>query len=222
MVKSFETAAYEMAVGEVRLVETEYGFHLVQKMELTDEDLYGKTDKKEDVSNAETSDESGNSAEAETENEKKLSDVEKSVVEALSRKKIIEEAKDTLTKLQNGELTKYPATDKEKGYYTLEGPGFVDKNSSTDSEFAKIINDLELNTFNECDLGHKNDTYIFRKISFTGNDITESIYAKIEETLINNEYNELINSYFDKININKDVLARFDVSKVPVLADEFY
>lgn len=39
MVSEFETAAYEMEIGEYRLVETAYGFHLMEKLELDTEEF---------------------------------------------------------------------------------------------------------------------------------------------------------------------------------------
>lgn len=231
MVQEFEKASFEMSIGDVRLVETQYGFHLMKKLDISDADLYGdKASEEKNEEDSDTSSESESSEESATDDEKTedkaesktKTAVEKSVIEALSREKILAEAKETLEKLKNGELKEYPALDKEKGYYTLEGPGFADKTSENEAKFAEIINKLEMNVYTECDLGHKIDTYIYRKIPFTADDITQSIYDKIEENLVYEEFDKLINSNFDKINIDKEVLARFDVNKIAVLADEFY
>lgn len=43
-VKNFQDAALDMEVGEYRLVETEYGYHLMNRLELTDE-VYKKNEK---------------------------------------------------------------------------------------------------------------------------------------------------------------------------------
>ena len=40
MVTDFEQAAFDMAVGETRLVQSEYGFHIMRKLSLEDEDIY--------------------------------------------------------------------------------------------------------------------------------------------------------------------------------------
>lgn len=39
MVKAFEEASFEMEVGETRLVETEYGYHIVHKLDVTEKDF---------------------------------------------------------------------------------------------------------------------------------------------------------------------------------------
>ena len=41
LVEAFEKASFEMNVGDVRLVKTEYGYHIIEKLEKTDTDLYG-------------------------------------------------------------------------------------------------------------------------------------------------------------------------------------
>ncbi len=40
MVPEFEEAAFDMAVGETRLVQTEYGFHIIRKLSLEDESIF--------------------------------------------------------------------------------------------------------------------------------------------------------------------------------------
>ncbi|PKM63310.1 MAG: hypothetical protein CVU97_01020 [Firmicutes bacterium HGW-Firmicutes-21] len=42
MVDEFEEASFEMAVGDIRLVETEFGFHIINKLEIDDKDFEGK------------------------------------------------------------------------------------------------------------------------------------------------------------------------------------
>jgi len=44
MVDEFEEASFEMEPDEVRLVETEFGFHIIKKFATTDEDFEGKRD----------------------------------------------------------------------------------------------------------------------------------------------------------------------------------
>ncbi len=40
MVEEFEKAAFDMEVGETRLVETDYGYHIIRKLTLDDEKIY--------------------------------------------------------------------------------------------------------------------------------------------------------------------------------------
>jgi len=44
MAEEFETASFEMAVGDVRLVKTIYGYHIIQKLATVDEDFTKKED----------------------------------------------------------------------------------------------------------------------------------------------------------------------------------
>ena len=40
MTSEFESAAFDMEVGETRLIQSEYGFHIMRKLSLEDEDIY--------------------------------------------------------------------------------------------------------------------------------------------------------------------------------------
>lgn len=234
MVEEFETASFEMEVGEVRLVETAYGFHLVQKLALTDEDLYGTeaevaseesavSDSDDSSSVAEESD--GSQAESDSDEEETAEvkeNIEEDVIAAMSRDKIRDEAHKTLEKLQSGELESYPEEDSDIEYYVLMSAGFVDKNSTDDATFVEILSGIDKDVYSESELIADSATYILRNVSFTEEDITSTIYSTIEEELAFDSYNELLQSNYDKVEINYDVLDRFDVNTVPVLADEFY
>ena len=113
MVENFEKAAFEMEVGEVRLVETEYGYHIIEKLEKTEEDFSGKTD-------ADGKTTGGNKANA---------------ISAMSADKIRAEALDLFEKLQSGEVKEYPAKDSEKAYYIPLEANFIKKDDANYSSF---------------------------------------------------------------------------------------
>lgn len=242
MVKAFEKAAFEMEVGETRVVETEYGFHLMQKLDITDEDLYGSdaNDKdssedsdvsndesavdESDVSEAETSDNTSDTSSDKKEDTKKPESkgMKDEVIAAMSKDKIRAEAVATLEKLKSGELKGYPEKDSSVEYYDVMESGFIDKTSTETAAFAAIISKLDLDAYSISDDISRNAVYLLRKRSFTEKDITSAIYTKIEDGLKMEVYEEFIQSYADKVQIDNEALNKFDVKAVAMLEDEFY
>ena len=199
MVEAFEKAAYEMAVGEVRLVETEYGYHLMEKLEKTEEDFSGTV--KEDGKT-----EGGNKA---------------ATVSAMSAAKIRAEALELLAKLQNGELKEYPAESEDKEYYLPMEPQLINKNETTYATFIEMVSKIEEGTFAEKNFPG-DATYVIRKLPLTEKDITADIYNKIEEDLAFTAFGEYVQSFYDKVTVNKEIIDKFDILTVPMLDSELY
>ena len=199
MVENFEKAAFEMEVGEVRLVETEYGYHIIEKLEKTEEDFSGKTD-------ADGKTTGGNKANA---------------ISAMSADKIRAEALDLLEKLQSGEVKEYPAKDSEKAYYIPLEANFIKKNDTNYASFIEMLDKIE-----EGKYGEKNfvgdATYVIRRLSMTEKDITASIYTTIEDEMTMTEFSEYVQSFYDQIELNEELLEKFDVVTIPKLDGELY
>lgn len=199
MVKAFETASFEMEVGEVRLVETEYGYHLIEKLEKTEEDFNGKTN----------------------DNGKNEGGYKDEVIDAMSAKKINDEALETLDKLQNGEIEEYPEETNAKEYYMHMSPNFIKKNDTASAEFIKIIAEIEEGEFVEKEFVSEG-TYIIRRLPFTKDDITSDIYSTIEDEIAMNAFSEYVQSFYDKVTVNEELLEKFDVVTIPMLDSDLY
>lgn len=199
MVKAFEEAAFEMEIGEVRLVETEYGYHLMQKLEKTEEDFSGKV--KEDGKT-----EGGN---------------KQNTVLAMSMSDIRAEALELLSKLQSGEISEYPAESNDKKYYISMKPALINKNESNYKTFIDMVTEIEVGKFAEKDFPG-DATYVIRRLALTEKDITSEIYNTIKDDIAFEAFGEYVQSFYDKVTINKDILANFDVMTVPALDSELY
>lgn len=199
MVKPFEEASFEMEVGEFRLVESEYGFHVVEKLEKTDEDFTGKTD----------------------ENGKTTGGKKDAVIVAMSSKQIRDEALDLFDKMGKGEVDKYPEETDAKKYYAPMKPSYVKKDNSSASEILSIIEKLEVGKFVEKEYPREG-TYIIRRLDFTKEDITSDIYSSIEEDLAMTAFSEYVQSFYDKIVVNEALLEKFDVVTIPILDGDLY
>ena len=199
MVEAFEKASFEMNVGDFRVVETEYGYHLIEKLSLNDEDLNG------------TKGEDG----------KTTGGVRTKVISAMTVADIRAEALDTLKKLQNKELEKYPDENNDKKYYFHMDSGIVDTTDYNNQVLVELLKDIENETFIEKEFAG-DATYILRKLSFTREDITSEIYSAIEEKLAVESLAEYTQAYYDDISINKELLEKFDAVTIPILEKEFY
>ena len=199
MVEPFEKAAFEMEVDEVRLVETEYGYHIVKKLSMTDTDLNGTTD----------------------ENGKTTGGMKNTVLAAMSKSKIRNEALETLKKLQSGELTKYPDENKDMEYYVHMSSQFVDKTESGNAYLVSVIGEKEKDTYIEHEISG-DGTYIMRNLSFKADDITAEIYTTINKRLSVEAFSEYTKTFYDNVQTNNDLLNKFDVMTIPMLEEEFY
>ncbi len=199
MVDSFEKASFEMQAGEVRLVETEYGYHIIQKLEKTETDFTGTVD----------------------ENGKTTGSRKEEALAAMSAAKIRKEALETFGKLQNGELTDYPKTSDEVKYYVSMGNNFIDKNESTNKTLVELLTPVKAGEFIEKEYP-ADATYILRNLSFEEKDITSDIYSKIESKLAVEAYSEYVQSFYDNIEMNKEYIDSFDIITLPLLEEEFY
>ena len=199
MVENFEKASFEMEVGDIRLVETEYGYHVIEKLEKTDVDLNGTKDDKGETKGGIKSD----------------------VIVKMSQNKVRTEALELLKKLDSGELDKYPEEDDDKTYYSVMKASFINKNDTSYKKLIDLIKDLEANKYIEQEFP-SDGTYILRKLELKADDITAEIYTSIEEQLAAEAFSEYIKSHYDKININNELMNKFDVLTLPLLEDEFY
>lgn len=199
MVDNFEKASFEMEIGEVRLVETEYGFHLIEKLEKTEEDFSGTV-----------------GTDGKTKGGKKAE-----VIKAMTVKEIRSEALDVFSKLQSGELSTYPAKDEEKEYYLPLEANFIKKNDTNYASFIEMLGKIEEGKYGEQNF--PNDaTYVIRRLPMTEKDITASIYTSIEDELAMAEFSDYIQSFYDKIELNEELYKKFDVVTVPTLDSELY
>ncbi len=199
MVDAFEKASYEMAVGEVRLVETEYGYHIIEKLEKTDEDFNGTVGE-----------------DGKTKGGKK-----EATVLAMSKNKIRTEAIELLEKLQSGEATTYPEETNEKPYYVSMEAALISKNDTSYATFIKMVSDIEEGKFAEKDFPG-DATYVIRRLPLSEKDITTDVYNTIEEDLAFTAFGEYVQSFYDKITVNNNLLDKFDVVTVPTLDSELY
>ena len=193
--EKFETAAFEMNVGDIKLVESESGWHLVEKVAL-------------DTTVFDGNDASSTSAKDD-------------VVINMSRDKIKREAESLLVKLNSGELTAFP--EKVEGFsnYVQIEKSYISKNTSEYKDRLDVISALksgEYGIYNSKTEG----VYIYKRVDFTEEDITSEIYTEIETALITAAFTEYYSSYFDSIEIKNDIIAKFDVVTMPLLEEDFY
>ncbi len=203
MVDAFEKAAFgEWKDGEVKLVETEYGYHLMEKVEMTDEEInkaiFGET----------------------TEDGKTKGGSKNTVIVNMANEKIKEIGLEEAKKIADGEIEGYPESDKDKAYYEVKASSFIAKDDPQYEALLEMIKDSKNGEFvyKALDGG----VYIVRKLEFTEKDITSEIYDKIESSYVNDAYWEYVQSHYDTMDINNELINKIDFSKLPALEDEFY
>ncbi len=192
MVTEFSDAAFEMEVGEYRCVKTQYGYHVMQKLELTEKDYKGESDddegKKEDT------------------------------IAAMQREKVDAEAKDFYEKLKSGETKDFPAEDDDdKGYYYNQ-PSLIAKDDSSASSIVKMIESAENGlVYQEVSSG----VYVIRVFELKADDITDDVKSSIYSSLASQVFFDYLTEYSDKVTVNDDIVNRYDVNTLPMLETEF-
>ncbi len=199
MVKPFEEASFSMVFDEVRLVETEYGFHIIQKLETKDSDLKGTVG----------------------EDGKTKGDRRETVKKAMSIEKIRSEALETVSKLNSGELKAYPEKDDKKAYYSVVNTAFIDKNDTNYATLVDLLSKAEYDVYSEKDFP-SSGTQVFRKIKFEADKITDDVYATIEEKLAVESLLDYIMAYYDSVEMDNEYFDAFDITTLPLLEKEFY
>lgn len=198
MVSEFEKAAFEMQPGEVRLVKTEYGYHLMLKEELTEEDLRGTTASDGTVSGSRVED----------------------VKASMSKAKIREMAMKMLEDLKAGKLSAIPEKYEEFSAYEYNEPALININDTTYSALTGFIGSIETGGFDVKE--YTDAVYIVGRLPISAADITQSVYGTIEQQLAASAYVEYISSFYDDVEVNKDSVAKFNMNTIPSLEDEFY
>ena len=191
MVSEFSDAAFEMEVGEYRCVKTQYGYHVMQKLELTEADYKGSSDgggKKKDT------------------------------VTAMQREKVDAEAKAFYVKLVSGEIKDFPAEDeKEKGYY-YNKPSIISKTDKSSSSIVKMIESAKDGlAYQEVSSG----VYVIRVLELKAENITDDVKSSIYSSLASQAFFDYLTEYSDKVTVNEDIVNRYDVNTLPMLETEF-
>ena len=198
MVQELEKAAFEMEPGEVRLVKTEYGYHLMLKEELDEEDLYGA--KSEDG----------------TVKDSRVDEVKA----AMSKANIKAAADELLEALNSGAQKTFP--DKIEGFaqYEYNEPAVIDKNDVSYSTLIELIESIEDGKYGKKDFADV--VYIVGKLPTDAENISESVYGQIETNLAAKSYVEYVSSFYNDVEVNKASVEKFNVNTLPSLEDEFY
>ena len=198
MVESFEEASFEMTFGEIRLVETEYGYHIIEKLELNNADLVG------------TVGEDGETT----------GDFRDTVKKAMSAEKIHAEASNTVSKLNSGELKEYPEESDETPYFSVVSSAFVEMSDTQNATLVELLSEAEFGVYYEKEVP-TSGVQIYRRIEFTANDITDDIYASIEEKLAVESLLDYIVDYYDNLEMDNEYFEQFDIVTLPLLGDNF-
>ncbi len=202
-IEYLEKAVFEeLKVGERKMVESEYGYFVIEKVALTDTDLKGTVD----------------------ENGKTTGDKREAVKKEMSFAKVRDDASITYNNLKEGVLKDYPAVDKNIPYYMPFEKSFIDKNNpstNVEAEVLKLLSECKDNEYFLKEFSNSG-VYICRKIAFDKDDITSDIYTSIEELLATTEFMEYLDNYYDAVEIDAEYFESFDIVSLPLLEDEFY
>ncbi len=192
--EKFENGVFEMPIDSFELIESENGYHIVERVALDTTVL-----------------ESGSST----------SSAKDDVVIQMSRAKILKEAETLMSKLQNGEANEFPEKIDGFSNYTKIEKNFVNKSNTEYKDRLDIISALKIGEYGIYN-SKTEGVYIYKRVDFKAEDITDSIYTGIESALINQAFNEYYMSYFDGIEVKNDILDKFDVITIPLLEEDFY
>lgn len=199
MVSAFETASFEMQAGEVRVVETEYGYHVIEKQVLTDEDFLGEKQSDGSYKNG----------------------YKDQTISEMSKDKINKEALALNESLVKGEATEFPKESEDKAYYLNMQPSVIDKNDENYASFIEVVSKLKENEYGVHDVTREG-TYVIKRLPISESDLSDTVYAAIEEDLAFTSFTEYTRSFYDKVTINNTVLDKFDVVALPMLDSELY
>ena len=199
MVTEFENAAFEMTDGEVRVVKTKYGYHLMLKETLNDTDLYG------------TADESGNVT----------GDRSDEIIIALTKQDIKAKADELYAGLTDGSIEDFPESVENFENYSYSSASTLDKSNSSYDTIVKLIDDVAVGGYKMQEYSGSG-IYIFRRLAPGESDLTDDIYSNIKESLSQDAFVEYVASFFDSIAVNREVIDRFDILTIPALEEEFY
>ena len=188
-----------MQAGEVRVVETEYGYHVIEKQVLTDEDFLGEKQSDGSYKNG----------------------YKDQTVTEMSKDKINKEALALKESLVNGEATEFPKESKDKAYYLNMQPSVIDKNDENYASFIEVVSKLKENEYGVHNVTREG-TYVIKRLPISETDLSETVYAAIEEDLAFTSFTEYTRSFYDKVTINNTVLDKFDVVALPMLDSELY
>lgn len=192
--EKFEKSVFEMQIGDVKLVESDLGYHIVEKIDLDTSVFDGS-----DASSASAKDE---------------------VAIKMSQEKIRKEAESLKNKLNQGELKEFP--EKMEGFsnYTKISINFLEKGYTEYKDRYDLISSLKVGEYGIYD-SPTEGIYVYKRVDFSEKDITASIYGYIEDALIADSFIEYYSSYFDSIEIKNEILEKFDVITIPLLEDNF-
>lgn len=197
MVDEFENAAFDMTVGEVRLVKTEYGYHVVEKEALTDTDLNGTVG----------------------DDGKTTGGKHDEVIKNMSTARIRAEAEAYYEKLKSGETTSFNTESKD--YYYYEKPAVITSGTTNYSTLETAITEASVGDYILKEISG-DGVFVVRKLELTGDDITDDIYSTIEKAMISDTFYDYIISFNDVVEVDNDVISRFTVASIPALDDKFY
>ena len=177
MVEEFEEAAFEMEVGEYRLVETSNGWHIMCKEELEDDDIEGTS-----ISGS--------------------TKIETACKTALTKKLIGEQAAAFYEQIKSGEAEFADGGDDAAYAYDA---GTVFKTGESDEALEEAA--LALKTGETALVTvDAYGVYIIKRVDTTEEDFNAK-YSAVESTLIDEAYVEYLDSFVDSVTVNEEELA---------------
>lgn len=171
MVDEFEEGAFSMEIGGYTLVESEFGWHVMTRLEPDFADY-----KKDDA------------------------------VAAMSQNLLREKAQQMYEAIKSGSASfEEPADDALYSYSKPTLLALAEQNET----LAKALEDAAENEVILVDL-KQYGVFVLRKHATTDEDLDE-VYADVEEPLIADALYDYLESFFDAVRINSEVIGRFDI-----------